>query len=65
MANYGNSRHWKVLDVIFDVDFDHTNIAEETNMTYTEYYQKNYGMIIKNKKQPLLKAMANGSRKKG
>ena len=33
-------------------------------MTYTEYYEKNYGMKIKNKKQPVLQAVVS-SKKKG
>lgn len=64
VANYGNSRHWRVSDVIFDIDFDQQNIAEETNLTYTEYYKKNYGLNIKNKKQPVLIAVVNGKKKR-
>jgi len=32
-------------------------------MTFAEYYDATYGMKIKNKKQPVLKAVLNGMKK--
>ena len=64
MANYGNSRYWVIQEVVFDVNFDNKTIGEENNLTLTEYYLRNYGLRINNKKQPLLKATLNGSSSK-
>lgn len=61
MANYGNSRYWVIQEVVFDVNFDNKEIGDDTKLTLTEYYLRNYGMRINNKKQPLLKASLNGS----
>ena len=64
MANYGNSRYWVILEVIFDVNFDTMILDERSSLTLEEYYLKNYGLRINNKKQPLLKACLNGSSKR-
>lgn len=61
MANYGNSRYWIIREVVFDVNFDNEQIDESGNLSLTEYYLRNYGLRINNKKQPLLKATLNGS----
>jgi hypothetical protein len=53
MANYGNSRCWKIEDLEFDKAIDEYKI-EETH-TLAEYYKTKYGITIRKLKQPLLK----------
>lgn len=63
MANYGNSKIWVIKDVLFDFDYETRKVGEQFDMNFLEYYQKTYGIIIKIKRQPALKAVMSGMKK--
>ena len=46
MANYDNSRYWVIQEVVFDVNLDNKEIGDDTKLTLTEYYLRNYGLRI-------------------
>lgn len=54
MANYGNSRCWRIEDIEFDKPIDEFKIDE--TQTLAEYYKNRYSITIKKLKQPLLRA---------
>lgn len=64
MANYGNSKIWIVKDVVFDINLETAKISDDNNLTFVQYYEKSYGLTIRNRKQPVLKAVLNGTSKK-
>lgn len=53
MANYGNSRCWRIDDLEFDKPIDEYKMDEA--QTLAEYYKTKYNITIKKMKQPLLK----------
>lgn len=48
---------------MFDFDLETTKIGNDSNMSFVEYYQKNYNLKINSKKQPVLRAIMNGMKK--
>lgn len=59
VGNYGNSKHWIIEDIQFDVNFCKTCVAPESKVTIDEYYDKHYAVKIKNLKQPIIRS-SNG-----
>lgn len=62
MANYGKSRIWSIKDIVFDFDFENNKVGKDSNMNFIEYYQKSYGLKLTKLKQPVLKAVMNGTK---
>jgi DNA-binding GntR family transcriptional regulator len=56
MANYGNSKHWIIEDVLFDVTVNSPYTTQGTSTSLAEYYEKSYGIHIRNARQPILKS---------
>lgn len=56
MSDYGNSRYWRIDDIVFDMNTDEIIINKDTNTSLTEYYRTRYSIDITNKKQPLIRA---------
>lgn len=54
MANYGNSKCWRIDAVVFDKAID--EIILENNVNLADYYKNKYGVTIKKLRQPLLQA---------
>lgn len=53
MANYGNSKHWKIQDFVFDQD---TTKFTFSDVTMSEYYKEKYQLIITAPKQPFIQS---------
>ena len=57
MANYGNSKHWRVEDIIFDQDASQYKIEQGgEHMSLVEYFRSKYQLDVKILKQPLVKS---------
>lgn len=65
MSDYGNSRYWKIDDIVFDTNTDEIIIDKESNKSLTEYYKEKYMININNKRQPLIKAFLKEKKYKG
>lgn len=59
LASYGNHRVYKVTGI--DFKKDPKSRVEGTELNFVDYYQQNYGISIKDKKQPLLIAIQKTS----
>lgn len=62
VGNYGNTKHWVVEDVEFDIDLYMTCLAPNQTITIAEYYEKNYGMQIRSKRQPVIRSSSGSKR---
>lgn len=55
MANYGNSRYWRIDEIVFDLNCEDIIVDKTTNMNMLEYYKSKYNIDVKIKKQPLIR----------
>ena len=54
LADYVGFRYYKVDDVDFKKNPESTFTSKEGEITYLDYFKKKYGIVIKDKKQPLI-----------
>ena len=57
MANYGNSRYWRIDEIVFDLNCEDIIVDKTTNMNMLEYYKSKYNIDVKIKKQPLIRTI--------
>lgn len=53
MASYGNIKHWRIDDFVFDEDATAYTFMD---MTMAEYYKQKYQLTITAPKQPFIKS---------
>lgn len=53
MAAYGNIKHWKIEEFVFDEDANRYTFMD---MTMAEYYQQKYQLTITAPKQPFIRS---------
>ena len=54
VADYGNNRNYKLTGVNFELNPKSTFVTDKGEISYVDYYWKNYTIKIKNLDQPLL-----------
>jgi hypothetical protein len=54
MTNYGKTRYFKIVDIIFGDTVSSMQIGEDNKVSLKEYYEVKYKITIQNSKQPLI-----------